>query len=182
MGHVPLSRLQEGKETQLHVVCLEVRDGDFDHPQIFRDFGSVMISATEHTVKTVMFEDPPVFTNEDAGEEAKMLGVELSYESVTWLVSFDGMATVHGRMADNLTEAEKQAYFQRQLSWLRAEDQAVWNARLNFADGSSMEAPGIMRSPYEDGVVKLIGTLGAGSIDVDKIVSVTVCGETIPVK
>ena len=181
MGHVPLDRLREGKETQLHVVCLEVRGGDFDHPEIYRDFGSVAISATEHRVKTVMFDTPPVFTNEETGDEAQVLGVELSYEGVTWLVSFDGMAAVHGRPADDLTEAEKQAYFDLQLSWLRAEDQLMWNAKLNFADGSSMEAPGILRSPYEDGAVKLIGTLGTGSIDVNKIVSVTVCGETIAV-
>ena len=67
-------------------------------------------------------------------------------------------------------------------SWLQAEDQLVWDAQLNFADGSSMKSPGILQSPYADGVVKLTGTLGEGTLDLNSIVSVTVCGETFPVQ
>ena len=181
-GHVPLSELTEGKETRLHVVCLEVRNGDFDHPEVIRDFGSVSISPTEHRVKTVMFDPAPTFTNEDTGEEARVLGVELSYEGAVWLVSFDSMTRVHTRPADDLSEAEMQAYYELQRSWLKAEDQVVWDAKLHFADGSSIDAPGILRNPYEDGVVKLIGTMGDDTLDLDKVISVTVCGETFAVE
>ena len=182
MCHVPLSRLTDKGTVQLHVVCLEVREGDFDHPQIIRDFGSVTVCATEHTVKTVSFDKPPVFVNEETGEEAWVLGVELSYEGAAWLVSFDSMEKVHTRPPENMTEAEKQTYYELQRSWLKAEDQVVWSAKINFADGSRMDAPGILRCPYEDGAVRLIGTLGQGTVDLEKVVSVTVCGETFPVR
>ena len=48
---------------------------------------------------------------------------------------------------------------------------------MTFDDSAE---PRTLRSPYEDGVVKLIGALGAGSIDVDRIVSVTVSCPTVP--
>ncbi len=181
-GYVADSRLSPGEPVRLHVVLLELRDGPDNSRQVIRDFGTVMLTPTQHTVKTVRFDTPPVFTNADTGEAGEVLGVELSFTGVSWLVRLDSMTTVHTRTPEGLSEAEKQAHARLVQSWLQAEDQLVWDAKLNFADGSSMKSPGILQSPYADGVVKLTGTLGEGTLDLNSIVSVTVCGETFPVQ
>ena len=181
-GYVAASRLSPGQPVQLHVVLMELRDGPDNSRQVVRDFGTVTLTPTEQTVKTVWFDTPPVFVNEDTGEEGKVLGVELTFEGANWLVSFDSMTRVHTRPPDGLSEAEKAELLKLQQSWMKAEDTVVWNSRLNFADGSSLPAPGILRCPYEDGVVKLVGTLGEGTFDLNNIVSVTVQGETFPVR
>ena len=181
-GYVAASRLSPGQPVQLHVVLMELRDGPDNSRQVVRDFGTVTLTPTEQTVKTVWFDTPPVFVNEDTGEEGRVLGVELTFEGANWLVSFDSMTRVHTRPPDGLSEAEKAELLKLQQSWMKAEDTVVWNSRLNFADGSSLPAPGILRCPYEDGVVKLVGTLGEGTFDLNNIVSVTVQGETFPVR
>ena len=181
-GYVAASRLSPGQPVQLHVVLMELRDGPDNSRQVLRDFGTVTLTPTEQTVKTIWFDTPPVFVNEDTGEEGKVLGVELTFEGANWLVSFDSMTRVHTRPPDGLSEAEKAELLKLQQSWMKAEDTVVWNSRLNFADGSSLPAPGILRCPYEDGVVKLVGTLGEGTFDLNNIVSVTVQGETFPVR
>ena len=181
-GYVPSSQLAPGKAVQLHVMLLELRDGDDGSTRILRDFGRVSLSPTEQTIKTVRFDDPPVFLNEETGEEGRVLGVELNYEGASWLVSFDDMQFVHSAPAPDLTLEQRRAKQDLERSWGMAEDEVVWNAKLNFADGSSMDAPGILRCPYEEGVVKLMGNLGEGTLALDQIVSVTVCGKTFPVK
>ena len=181
-GYVTASRLSDGKPVQLHVVLMEMGDGAEESRQLIRDFGTVTLTPTEQTIRTVRFDTPPSFSNQETGETGEVLGVELSFEGVNWLVRYDSAEMVHTRAPKDMTEEERQAYARLVQSWLRAEDQMVWDARLNFADGSSMKAPGILQGHYEDGVVRLIGTLGEGTLDLNHIVSVTVCGQTITVE
>ncbi|MBR1456030.1 MAG: hypothetical protein IJ594_02565 [Oscillospiraceae bacterium] len=180
-GYVPADRLTQGEAVRLHVVLMEMGNGPDDDRRLIRDFGTVELTSTQQTVKTVRFDTPLLFRNEETGETGEVLGVELSYESVSWLVRYDSMMELCTRPADDATEEEKQAHARLVQSWLQAQDTLVQNAKLNFADGSSMNAPGLLGSSYADGEEKLIGGLGERTLDLNAVVSVTVCGETIPI-
>lgn len=147
--------------------------------QLVRTFGTVTVHPTGSTQRTILFDTPVPFENPATGGRGQVIGVTVGSAAVDMLVTHENMETIYERT--ELTGDAFHAFMDEQIGWLNATDEMMWSLALNFSDGSSRDGFGILRSYYEDGRVVCRCSLGADTINIGDIVSVTVGGVTIPV-
>ena len=77
----------------------------------------------------------------------------------------------------NLEGDEFHRAFEVQLSWINYIDRFMNKAYLTMEDGSTFQLMGSNSAPYKDGVVTLYSDWDS-TIDISKVVSITINGET----
>ena len=103
-----------------------------------------------------------------------ILDIRLSANCVEWDMTYDDIDHLH-----NLTPSDSdfREGFEKQLQWLRFEDQILSSAYLTYDDGGTLRLTPSAAAPYENGVETLTSSWN-GTIDIGKVKTVTVMGTT----
>ena len=189
--HVNLDMLPEGAESfTVHLRSFDnyaPEDEEsllavMDKEAMHRDFGSVTVPIPEPDIVEFTIPEPICFVNPDDGGELKLLGGRFTAMGFGWILHFDEMQTVLGKL-DSSDDAAFHAAFERQLSWLNFMDDCTADARLVFSDGSSLAFAGSAAYQWlDDERILTSGGSWAGTIDVHDVVAVEVAGQRIELR
>ena len=180
---LPVRELVQGQKVTLRFMIAEIIDYEMDHSEaeIKCELGSVEVERTVQSVKTVWFTTPVTFENGAYGK-GEVLGAEISASGLNWILRHDGVSQMY-RSHEFADETERLTYLELERSWLTAIDEVERGAVLNLSDGSSMEVGlPLSSSQPEGGIVKDNCKYISGTIDIDKVVSVTIGGQTFDLK
>ena len=143
-----------------------------------RDFGMIEVELIPSDLRMVMFPQPVSFENTETGETGKIIGIEIGPSLINWIAVHPDSGWIYGKL-DQENEAQFKNDFARQLSWIRATDDATADAELLFSDGHRVEFPRLDGSTSQpDGTVKLRRSL-PNAIDILDVIAVTVNGKTV---
>ena len=146
--------------------------------QLRRDFGVIEVELIPPDVRKVMFQQPVAFENAETGETGEILGIEIGPSLINWIAVHPDSDWIYGKL-DRENEIQFQDDFSRQLSWIRATDDATADAEFLFSDGHRVEFPGLDGSTGQpDGTIKMRRSL-PNAIDIRDVTAVTVNGRTI---
>ena len=150
-----------------------------DKETVHRDFGSVTVPIPEPDVVEFTIPEPIRFVNPYDGGELQLLGGRFSATGFGWILHFDEMQSVLGKL-DTSDDDAFRAAFERQLSWLNFMDTCTADACLVFSDGSTLPFAGSAAYQWlDDERILTQGGGWAGTIDVHDVVAVQVAGQRI---
>jgi len=146
--------------------------------ELRRDFGTIEVELVPSDVRKVLFQQPVSFDNKETGETGKIIGIEIGPSLINWIAVHPDCGWIYGKL-DRENEVQFQNDFARQLSWIRATDDATADAAFLFSDGRRVEFPRLDGNTGQpDGTVKMRRSL-PDAIDVRDVIAVTVNGKTL---
>lgn len=146
--------------------------------ELKQDFGKIEVNVIESEIRMVMFPQPVSFENTETGETGEIIGIEIGPSLINWIAAHPDSGWIYGKL-DQQNEVQFRNDFTRQLSWVRATDDATADAEFLFTDGHRVAFPRLDGNTSQpDGTVKMRRSL-PNAIDVRDITAVTVNGETI---
>ena len=152
-----------------------------DEETVHRDFGSVTVPIPEPDIVEFSIPEPIRFTNPYDNCEMQLLGGRFTAMGFGWILHFDEMQNVLGKL-DHSDETAFRAAFERQLSWLNFMDECTADACLVFSDGSTFPFAGSVSYEWlDDERILIHGGSWGGTIDVHDVVAVQVAGQTIEI-
>lgn len=174
------------KPVYLSVRCLDGTSimTDFDTPTeeyietyapvYLEDYGTVVLEASETAFVSLALTKPIRQVNPENSENLDILDIRLSANCVEWDMTYDDIVHLH-----NLTPSDSdfREGFEKQLQWLRFEDQILSSAYLTYDDGSTLQLTPSAAAPYENGVETLTSSWN-GTIDIGKVETIMVMGTT----
>ena len=110
--------------------------------------------------------------NPENSGKLEIRDIRLSANCVEWKIVHDDAERIHNLDAESPTFHED---FEKQLQWIRFQDEILSSAFLTFTDGSTMPLNASPAAPYEDGVTTLTSAW-SGTIDIRQVKSITVMG------
>ncbi len=137
--------------------------------------------------RKVMFDTPVEFVNEENGGRGRLLGLELTPTSCTWLLEHDDAEELYyihdGRSWEQLTEAEQSRVRELDGPWARCIDR-VTRGTLHLAGGGDFVPSSAESGGYEDGVVRRFAVWSMRTLDIEAVESITLDfnGETVPLR
>jgi hypothetical protein len=144
--------------------------------------GSFTFIAPEDELRTYMFDTPLEFRCEELDVTARVLGLEVSPFSATWLIERPNMDHLYyGTESDWECINDEQLEHNRHVqgAWVNTED-LYSRGTLHMADGTDVEIPGcILGANYENGIDHCHSASWNGSIDINAVVAVTVNGTRV---
>lgn len=185
---IRLKDLPEGTaQTELHVYSMnswaypdERGNLSIDlQQQLHRDFGTITVDIVPPDTRKLMLDKPLEFTNPKDGCSGWIFGFELSSGQITWLMGFDDEVLPYfGSLKSIEDENEFREAFERQLSWIRCEDDILSDAKIVFKDGKSIPIPGSSGYTINNGIKHLHGASWDGTIPISDVTSVTIAGNS----
>ena len=152
-----------------------------DEETVRRDFGSVTVPIPEPDIVEFSIPEPICFTNPYDNCELQLLGGRFTAMGFGWIIHFDDMQNVLGKL-DQSDETAFRAAFERQLSWLNFMDECTADACLIFSDGSTLPFAGSAAYQWlSDERILTQGGSWGGTIDVHDVVAVQVAGQTVEI-
>lgn len=148
--------------------------------EIHRDFGAILVDIMPTYTRKLMLEEPVKFTNSEDGHSGYILGFELSSGQITWLLDFDEEVwTYWSGSLDSFGETgspERREAVERQLGWVRCEDEILSDAALITKSGERIPVPGSSGFTTADGVKRLHGSSWEGTIALSDVQAVYLAG------
>ena len=141
-------------------------------PVYLVDYGTVMLEASDTAFVSAMLPKPIRLVNPENDGNLEILDIRLSANCVEWKIAHDDAELIHGLNAESPTFHED---FEKQLQWIRFQDEILSTAYLSKRDGSTMPLNGSPSAPYEDGITTLTSSW-SGTIDISQVKSITVMG------
>ena len=174
------------KPVYLSVRCLDGTSimTDFDTPTeeyietyapvYLEDYGTVVLEASDTAFVSLALTKPVRLVNPENNENLDILDIRLSANCVEWDMTYDDIDNLY-----NLTPSDSdfREGFEKQLQWLRFEDQILSSAYLTYDDGGTLRLTPSAAAPYENGVETLTSSWN-GTIDIGKVKTITVMGTT----
>jgi hypothetical protein len=108
------------------------------------------------------------FSGDGAEVSGRVLGIVLHPTGATWLVDSENKEALYQGNADMDT----------QTLWLSTLAEAL-SGRLNMSDGTAFEIYSGESSSLENGIIKCYTFWDMQTIDINKVSSISLCGETI---
>ena len=145
-------------------------------PIYLADYGTVQLEASDTVFVSPILAEPIRLVNPENSGKLEIRDIRLSANCVEWKIAHDDADRIH-----NL-DPESPAFhadFEKQLQWLRFQDEILSTACLSFTDGSTMPLSGSPSAPYEDGITTLTSSWN-GTIDIGSVKSITVMGTVYP--
>jgi hypothetical protein len=118
--------------------------------------------------RTCLFPQPVEFSGDGAEVSGRVLGIVLHPTGATWLVDSENKEALYQGNADMDT----------QTLWLSTLAEAL-SGRLNMSDGTAFEIYSGESSSLENGIIKCYTFWDMQTIDINKVSSISLCGETI---
>ena len=143
-------------------------------PVYLEDYGTVLLEASDTAFVSLALTKPVRLVNPENNEKLDIFDIRLSANCVEWDMTYDDFDHLH-----NLTPSDSdfREGFEKQLQWLRFEDQILSSAYLTYDDGSTLQLTPSAAAPYENGVETLTSSWN-GTIDIGKVKTIAVMGTT----
>ena len=141
-------------------------------PVYLADYGTVTLEASDTVFVSPILAEAIHLVNPENSGKLEIRGIRLSANCVEWKIVHDDAELIHNLDAESPTFHED---FEKQLQWIRFQDEILSTAFLTFADGSTMPLNASPAAPYEDGVTTLTSSW-SGTIDISQVKSITVMG------
>ena len=181
---IPLANIGRSGQVTLELALWDVyqRGTGFDidacelRSELRRSFGTVSFEPAAKEFRTVRFDEPPEFFNEERGKYGRVLGVDISASKIIWHIVHEEQAA----MDDGGKSGEG---YETALSWSGCVDRLLRSAVLGFGDGTSLPCGGALAYGTVNGELEFTShhtAEGQGeiTIDIHKLSSVTIAGQT----
>ena len=141
-------------------------------PVYLADYGTVTLEASDTMFVSPILAEAIHLVNPENSGKLEIRDIRLSANCVEWKIVHDDAELIHHLDAEdpNFHEA-----FEKQLQWIRFQDEILSTAFLTFTDGSTMPLNASPAAPYEDGITTLTSSW-SGTIDISQVKSITVMG------
>ena len=141
-------------------------------PVYLADYGTVQLEASDTVFVSPMLAEPIRLVNTENSGKLEIRDIRLSANCVEWKIAHDDADLIHNLDPESPAFHED---FEKQLQWIRFQDEILSTAYLTFTDGSTMPLSGSPSAPYEDGITTLTSSW-SGTIDISQVKSITVMG------
>lgn len=181
---IPLANIGRSGQVTLELALWDVyqRGTGFDidacelRSELRRSFGTVSFEPAAKEFRTVRFDEPPEFFNEERGKYGRVLGVDISASKIIWHI-------VHEEQAAMDDGGKRGEGYETALSWSGCVDRLLRSAVLGFGDGTSLPCGGALAYGTVNGELEFTShhtAEGQGeiTIDIHKLSSVTIAGQT----
>ena len=145
-------------------------------PVYLADYGTVQLEASDTVFVSPMLAEPIRLVNPENSGKLEIRDIRLSANCVEWKIAHDDADLIHNLDPESPAFHED---FEKQLQWIRFQDEILSTAYLTFTDGSTMPLSGSPSAPYEDGITTLTSSW-SGTIDIGSVKSITVMGTVYP--
>ena len=145
-------------------------------PAYLADYGTVQLEASDTVFVSPILAEPIRLVNPENSGKLEIRDIRLSTNCVEWKIAHDDADLIHNLDPESPAFHED---FEKQLQWIRFQDEILSTACLTFADGSTMPLSGSPSAPYEDGITTLTSSW-SGTIDIGSVKSITVMGTAYP--
>ena len=145
-------------------------------PVYLADYGTVQLEASDTVFVSPILAEPIRLVNPENSGKLEIRDIRLSANCVEWKIAHDDADRIHNLDPESPAFHED---FEKQLQWIRFQDEILSTACLTFADGSTMPLSGSPSAPYEDGITTLTSSW-SGTIDIGSVKSITVMGTAYP--
>ena len=145
-------------------------------PVYLADYGTVQLVASDTVFVSPILAEPIRLVNPENSGKLEIRDIRLSANCVEWKIAHDDADRIHNLDPESPAFHED---FEKQLQWLRFQDEILSTAYLSFTDGSTMPLSGSPSAPYEDGITTLTSSW-SGTIDIGSVKSITVMGTVYP--
>ena len=145
-------------------------------PVYLADYGTVQLEASDTVFVSPMLAEPIRLVNPENSGKLEIRDIRLSANCVEWKIAHDDADLIHNLDPESPAFHED---FEKQLQWIRFQDEILSTAYLTFTDGSTMPLSGSPSAPYEDGITTLTSAWN-GTIDIGSVKSITVMGTVYP--
>ena len=145
-------------------------------PVYLADYGTVQLEASDTVFVSPMLAEPIRLVNPENSGKLEIRDIRLSANCVEWKIAHDDADLIHNLDPESPAFHED---FEKQLQWIRFQDEILSTAYLTFTDGSTMPLSGSPSAPYEDGITTLTSSW-SGTIDIGSVKSITVMGTAYP--
>ena len=145
-------------------------------PVYLADYGTVQLEASDTVFVSPMLAEPIRLVNPENSGKLEIRDIRLSANCVEWKIAHDDADLIHNLDPESPAFHED---FEKQLQWIRFQDEILSTAYLTFTDGSTMPLSGSPSAPYEDGITTLTSSWN-GTIDIGSVKSITVMGTVYP--
>ena len=145
-------------------------------PIYLADYGTVRLEASDTVFVSPILAEPIRLVNPENSGKLEIRDIRLSANCVEWKIAHDDADRIHNLDPESPAFHED---FEKQLQWLRFQDEILSTACLSFTDGSTMPLSGSPSAPYEDGITTLTSSWN-GTIDISSVKSITVMGTVYP--
>ena len=145
-------------------------------PVYLADYGTVQLEASDTVFVSPIRAEPIRLVNPENSGKLEIRDIRLSANCVEWKIAHDDADLIHNLDPESPAFHED---FEKQLQWLRFQDEILSTAYLSFTDGSTMPLSGSPSAPYEDGITTLTSSWN-GTIDIGSVKSITVMGTVYP--
>ena len=141
-------------------------------PVYLADYGTVRLEASDTVFVSPILAEPIRLVNPENSGKLEIRDIRLSANCVEWKIAHDDADLIHNLDPESPAFHED---FEKQLQWIRFQDEILSTAYLTFTDGSTMPLSGSPSAPYEDGITTLTSSW-SGTIDIGSVKSITVMG------
>ena len=145
-------------------------------PVYLADYGTVQLEASDTVFVSPILAEPIRLVNPENSGKLEIRDIRLSANCVEWKIAHDDADLIHNLDPESPAFHED---FEKQLQWIRFQDEILSTAYLTFTDGSTMPLSGSPSAPYEDGITTLTSSW-SGTIDIGSVKSITVMGTAYP--
>lgn len=147
----------------------------------FEVCGTIRLEPIGASCLSLRFPQPPTFENTDAGGKGRILGADIYATGLTWIMEHEGMEDVYQRPDGTPPRLTGEELNTLQNTWCNAIENVLSGAMVQYTDGETLELPsGIVRLDYDGALLKSpVST--KGTLDLSRIASLTVMGETMEV-
>ena len=145
-------------------------------PVYLADYGTVQLEASDTVFVSPILAEPIRLVNPENSGKLEIRDIRLSANCVEWKIAHDDADRIHNLDPESPAFHED---FEKQLQWIRFQDEILSTAYLTFTDGSTMPLSGSPSAPYEDGITTLTSSW-SGTIDIGSVKSITVMGTVYP--
>ena len=145
-------------------------------PVYLADYGTVQLEASDTVFVSPILAEPIRLVNPENSGKLEIRDIRLSANCVEWKIAHDDADLIHNLDPESPAFHED---FEKQLQWIRFQDEILSTAYLTFTDGSTMPLSGSPSAPYADGITTLTSSWN-GTIDISSVKSITVMGTVYP--
>ena len=145
-------------------------------PVYLADYGTVTLEASDTVFVSPILAEAIHLVNPENRGMLEIRDIRLSANCVEWKIAHDDADLIHNLDPESPAFHED---FEKQLQWIRFQDEILSTAYLTFTDGSTMPLSGSPSAPYEDGITTLTSSW-SGTIDIGSVKSITVMGTVYP--
>ncbi len=145
-------------------------------PVYLADYGTVQLEASDTVFVSPILAEPIRLVNPENSGKLEIRDIRLSANCVEWKIAHDDADLIYNLDPESPAFHED---FEKQLQWIRFQDEILSTACLSFTDGSTMPLSGSPSAPYEDGITTLTSSW-SGTIDIGSVKSITVMGTVYP--